>query len=458
MGSAGSSPQPHRGDRAVWPRSVLLAIAILAAATPASAAYWDVEPVYSDGMGSGDTSLAISAANIPNVSYAANGFLYRAEKQVGSWTQEPVAKVGFWGGLSSIAFNGAGQPCIAFIDASGVLTNYLKYAYKSASWTVETIQEIGWLGDHVSLAMGQSGQPCIAYCRTGASDTCLSFARRAGPNWWLTEDITPIGSITGPALAFDSSGAAYVAFAESVSGCLKVARSAGGPWTIQTIDGGPGALVIPYPAITIQPNGKPALAYFVSGSSSSELRLAAYDGASWSIQTAAALGPSRVGHCSVCVTNSGMPMICFQDPATACLKNAWRTDSTWVTEFVDSAPRTGGRPSMKLDGLGNVDVSYFDSGGYNVKFAWAIAPTTVHHAKSLPDGRVVQISGIVASTASDDLSGLLYAQAPDRTSGIQLRFPTVVPQVARGDILDVQGPLTTVNGERALNDPLVVAY
>ena len=438
----------------MWFRYLLITAIFVAAAVGARAAYWDVELVYDGELGSGDACLAVSPANIPSVSYAAGGILYRAEKIVGGWRHEPVAQVGFWGGLSSIAFSRVGQPCIAFVDASDPLTNYLRYAYKTLSWTIETVQDIGWLGDQVSLAINGSGEACIAYCRTEGSNTYLSFARRLGPNSWVAQDIAPVEAVTGPALAFDATGTAHIAFADA--GLLKVASGVGGGWTIRTVDGGPTNPAVARPSITIQPNGRPALAYFVTGPTSSQLRLAVFDGQSWTIQTAAIADPLAAGHCSVCVTESGMPMICFQDPATRSLKNAWRTDSTWVTEFVDPAPGSGVCPSMKRDGLGNVEVAYFDDQDYNVKFAWAIAPRTVSDAKSLPDGRLVQISGIVASSASDEFDHVLYAQDPDRICGIRLQFTNVVPNVSRGDVLDIQGTLTTVDGERAIQDPLVV--
>ncbi|MGC8861248.1 MAG: hypothetical protein ACP5R5_00575, partial [Armatimonadota bacterium] len=220
---------------------------------------------------------------------------------------------------------------------------------------------------------------------------------------------------------------------------------------------GPVQSAVPRPAITIQPNGRPALAYFLSSSSSSELKMASYDGNSWSTQTVAIGDALTLGHCSICVTGSGMPLICYQDPATSSLKNAWKAGSTWLTEFVDPAPYNGTCPSMKLDGLGNVEVAYFDTWSYNVKFAWAIAPRTISDAKSLPDGQLVQISGIVASTDSGDFDRLLYAQDADRVSGIRLQFSGQAPDITRGDILDVQGVLTTVGGERAIQDPLVAA-
>ncbi|MGC8861210.1 MAG: hypothetical protein ACP5R5_00375, partial [Armatimonadota bacterium] len=198
----------------MWLRILLLGLAV-AAASPASAAYWDIELVYDGELGSGDTCLAIGPANIPHISYAAGGVLYCAEKIVGGWRHEPVAQVGFWGGLSSIAFAGAGQPCIAFIDSSDPITCYLRYAYRQVLWTVETVQDIGWLGDRVSLAMNRFGQPCIAYCRTNGSDTYLCFARRVGAGSWIVQDVAPVTAVTGPALDFDPAGTAYIAFADA---------------------------------------------------------------------------------------------------------------------------------------------------------------------------------------------------------------------------------------------------
>lgn len=442
-----------------WRICRLLLLMAFWVASQADAAFWTVEFVYDEGLGSGDCWLAMDHLGIPHVCYTADGTLYFASKIVGGWSASPVASVGYWGGLSSLVFDNAGNPCIAFVDSSDPIENRLCFARRSGGWLTEVVADLGWLADYVSIAVSPGGQPCIAFCRTNESGVFLSFARRLGAGQWSIENVAPVGSVTGPSLAFTASGSAFIAFAESDSGTLRVARRVGSGWTVDVVDGASNNPAVPYPALAIDKEGCPVVAYFLQSSSSSVLKLAKFTGSSWAKQVVASFPvPVQVGHCAVSFTLAGMPLVPFQDPLTSSLKVAWRVDSGWLTEIVDSAPMTGVRPSILFNGSGDVYLCYFDAFEYNVKIARAIAPMTVFQAKCQPDGTVVQLSGVVASTGSDDLNGSLYVQSLDRTSGIKLTFSSNVPGIARGDILDVQGTITTIAGERVIADPLIVVY
>lgn len=429
---------------------VLLA---LISAVPAHATFWDIESAYSGDFGAGDTSLAVSSANIPYISYTANSGLYMAYKTVNGWTSELVRQVGYWGGMSATGFNSNAQPCTAFVDASGS-TNYLKYTYKaSSSWAVETVDTVGWLPDYVSLAFNPSGQACIAYCRISGSHTYVSFARRTGANTWVKQDIMEVDSVTGPSLAIDSSDNEYVTFAESSSRQLILASRTGtNPWLVQALDGSAGNPVIRYTALALQPDKSPAVAYFLSQPGAVQLKLAARVRNAWQTETAAVLPVGGSYYCSLAVTPGGIPLIAYYNPATRAFNNAWKCGGAWFTEELDSSTECGYRPCMKFDSLGNVEVSYFDNYESNVKYAWAPVPRAVNEVKTMSD-QTVQISGVVATTAANEAGNRIYVQTSDRSSGIQLAFSSGVPPVTRGMVLDLQGDLSTTSGERVINDP-----
>lgn len=444
-------------------RFVIAAIVIAALAAPdtADAAFWDVELVYSDWFASGDASLAVGPSSVPSVSYSAGGSLYFAVRGVGEWNSQLVANVGFMGGFPSHAYNPAGVPCIAYVDASGSVSDYVRFAYRpSSTWITETVDSTGWMPDRLSLAFNPYGGAHIAYCKTtGAYPNLVHTIRVARKiNNWIPQDVARVGGVTAPAMAISSSNTAYVAFCDPGTGELKVgSSSAGGPWSVETVDGSVSSAAVSYPAIAIQPNALPAVAYVVNLAGSAELRLACKTSGGWRIEKAASLQKGLSYNCAVCVEPSGIPFIAYQDPANSTFRNAWKHGGAWLAETVDEAPGTGVYPSLRLDSLGNIDAAYYDSGNSAVKFAWAAAPKDLAAAKTGPEGSWVQISGLIAANVQGEAEGSstprVYAQMADRRCGIALYHGPA--GVARGDILDVYGTLYTDNGERVLYNTAV---
>ncbi|MDI6828552.1 MAG: hypothetical protein QME62_08730 [Armatimonadota bacterium] len=422
---------------------------------PSHAAFWDVEQVYDGGFASGDCSIAIGTDNVPSISYTTIGGLFLATKIVGGWSSTYVAPVGFGGGYSSLAFNHDGQPCIAYIDCPDYTGNYLKFAYKNSGvWNFETVQNVGWLPSYVSLGINSSGKPCIAFSRAVGELFHVSFACRNSPGVWLIEDIAEIGDATKPAMAIKDD-TVYLTFIDASTSELKLAsKSATNQWKIETLDGSLQSPAIGQPAIALDPNGIPCVAYFLLSSDGIELRFFRKTDLSRP-ETAVILSSGLFYNCTLAITASGIPMIGYFDPYTGKLKNAWKSGGKWFSEEIDPTQPPGGQLSYATDSLGNINISYFDCQNYDIKFASAIAPMTIGDAKKLPDDSLVQISGVVASTAQGELSNRIYVQNTDQSCGIQLNF-TSVPPVTRGMVLDIQGTMTTINGERAILEPELV--
>ena len=79
-------------------------------------------------------------------------------------------------------------------------------------------------------------------------------------------------------------------------------------------------------------------------------------------------------------------------------------------------------------------------------------PVSAGEAKGLPDGTAAGLSGMVVTAPAASLSGRMYVETPDRSSGIAVE--TSVAYV-EGDVLDVAGTLATAgNGERTITAPL----
>ena len=190
--------------------------------------------------------------------------------------------------------------------------------------------------DHVSLAFTPSGQACVAYWyRPGSYPDLvytIRFAREAIRAPWTVQDIAQVGSPTGPVAAVSPQNVVCVAFCDSDTGELKLAtKASGAAWQIETVDGSESNPAIPYPAISLAPDGSPVLAYAINSFDSASLRLARKVGGQWRREPVATLGRTQSYHCSVCVNSLGMPFVAYQDPATTSLKSAWK--KTVVTGF-----------------------------------------------------------------------------------------------------------------------------
>lgn len=441
-------------------RVLLIPLLTLFVGMSADATFWTVEPVYSGGFGAGDASITLNSLGIPSVSFTANSGLYVATKVLDGWATEFVAQVGYWGGWSSIACDSAGRLSVAFADTSG-LTAYLKYAVKSSgAWAIEIVDDMGWLPDYVSLATMPSGEPCIAYCKTVGdypnTSQYVCFARRIGTNNWVKQTIASAGNVCGPSLAIAPDGTRHVAFTDTASGELKVAISNGSSWLVSRIDGTIENPCVGYTSVCLQPNNKPAVAYFQDLSTDLRLKYARMTAAGWLTETARILEREGPCQCAIALTSGGIPIIGYSDPGTNVFVDTWKSGGRWLTETIDESTNSGFSPRFCISGLGEVYAVYFDKDRWNVYFARAFVPRSIAEIKSIPNGSTVQISGVVAASGRGELQNLLYVQEADRSCGVQLRFSADIPLVTRGMVLDVQGEITSVSGERAIVDPALV--
>jgi hypothetical protein len=164
----------------------------------------------------GDGSVApirLDAQDHPKVllmgGYPAYSIQY-ASRETGTWN---IENLGGPVGYSSIALDGAGNPCIAYVDGA---TRSLRYRYlDNGAWVFETVTHahVGY----VSVAIGGGGQPFIAYSDSfGGNHLC--FARRSGgPGTpWTTETVD--GSYECGyycSLAIDAAGRPHIGYFES---------------------------------------------------------------------------------------------------------------------------------------------------------------------------------------------------------------------------------------------------
>lgn len=81
-----------------------------------------------------------------------------------------------------------------------------------------------------------------------------------------------------------------------------------------------------------------------------------------------------------------------------------------------------------------------------------LVTTNIGSIKNNVDGTIVTLTG---KTVSAIFANALYAQEPNRTSGIRVSLSSVPEEVVIGSTVTVTGTLATINGERVITNPTV---
>lgn len=80
--------------------------------------------------------------------------------------------------------------------------------------------------------------------------------------------------------------------------------------------------------------------------------------------------------------------------------------------------------------------------------------TSLLGAKQMPDGSFVRIAGLVVCADQSDFASRIAVETPDRMCGIAV-FPSYPVSVTRGQTVEVQGKMNTVDGERRIVNAVV---
>ena len=118
---------------------------------------WDSEPVSNAGAVGDPVSLALSASNVPHITYGENGLRY-AVKNGAVWNIQLVDAQAR--GNASLALDGLGRPHIAYYAAAGWEVRYT--AWDGTAWDISTLA-VGGENAGVALALDQYGYAHVAY-------------------------------------------------------------------------------------------------------------------------------------------------------------------------------------------------------------------------------------------------------------------------------------------------------
>lgn len=335
------------------------------------------------------TSIALDASRNPRISYYDSGdpewpardLKYAAWNGVG-WSITTVDGIAGPNGsenadigeYTSLKLDGAGNPRIAYYDATN--TN-LKYAYyQNSQWVCQAVDGTTGPNDRVgkysSLALAPTTFfPRIAYY--DETNTRLKYAQWNGTSWQrvVVDSDANVGAFAS--LALDTSGNPRIAYYDTTNTSLKYASRSGTTWTSETVDD--AGDVGQYASLTIDSTGNPHIAYYDADNLC--LKYATYSGSAWDISVVDT--PSVGQYASIAMSpTTGKPQIAYYDALNGDLKLASYNGTEWSKAILDDGKAESGvnidnvgqHCSLAVDSNGSAHASYYDVTHKSLKYVF----------------------------------------------------------------------------------------
>jgi hypothetical protein len=183
-----------------------------------------------------------------------------------------------------------------------------------------------------------------------------AFFRIREKQTWQTTTVDSdnnVGIFTS--LAFSPAGLPAIAYQDFSNSDVKFAAFDGASWQTATID--ETGFVGIYAYFAFSPAGLPAISYY--DSSNLDLKFAAFDGASW--QTTTVDSDGDVGtHTSLAFSPAGLPAIAYFNFSNGVLKFAAFNGASWQITTVDDTGFAGTHTSLAFSPDGLPAIAYYD--------------------------------------------------------------------------------------------------
>jgi len=208
----------------------------------------------------------------------------------------------------------------------------------------------------ISMATSGTDHPCIAYNDEDARG--LACARWTGSAWARAVIDTDFFSLQSTCVAVDPEGHPSVAYwvevyTPSAAFQVRLATFNGGSWTTQTVADMGNGIMESTISVALGPNDLPRLVYYDVVADG--IVYAAYDGMKWSVSKVSTPTHQR-GH--LALDAGGRPYVCCWSQSDDKVLLYRLEGSTWVSEVVDTVESAGYSMSMAVDTDGHPHIAY----------------------------------------------------------------------------------------------------
>jgi hypothetical protein len=213
----------------------------------------------------------------------------------------------------------------------------------------------GFNVNYTSLALDQQNNPRVIFCYQ--SNFTLEFANRISADAWAVETV----EASGPAdqigeyasIAVDQSGTNRICFYDRTLRALVYAKGVSGAWQFTTVDHPSGTDVGYYSSLALDSHDNVHICYY--DLTNEDLKYATNKSGAWQTEIVAGAGITAGKDCSIAI-----------DPR---IKHAWGGSGQWRYDNVDFGTIQGAKTAIKVDGLGQAHVIYYDQQAQQLLYA-----------------------------------------------------------------------------------------
>lgn len=332
---------------------------------------WDIQDVYFQSNCSvGSPSIDLDSFQNPHISFIQrehNSFSLMYSSFDGSWNSERVSYAGYYSnnGDTSLALDSSNNPHITYHYAYRY--ENLRYTkHNGFSWDVPIDISGGFCSGGVSnsLALDASDRPHVIYA--GWRDYTGRNLRYTfcDEEVWQTDFVEIEKDVgRGSRMVLDVSGRAHVCYYDLTNGKIKYAFNSDAGWKIEAAGEAGTSPTGLSCSIALDTTEAPAIAYM--DTFNKEIKLVSYSDEFWHSEVIEELGDNWDG-ISLDFDNEDNPFMVYSNDDI--IKFARWNGSSWQIEEISS----GFCPSMAVDDVGNIHLSYVS--GSSLMHAYAAIP------------------------------------------------------------------------------------
>ena len=386
---------------------------------------WITTTIDSEGEVGENTSIAVDLNNNYLISYIdhTNGALKFAKYDGNTWTTttvDPTCGAYYDAQDTSITVDDDNNYLISYYDSNNQDLKFAKY--DGNSWSTTTIDSTGNVGllPDITTTSDINDYYLISYLDYTNGD--LKLAKYDG-NTWTTSIIDSSGYVGKySSITTDEDNNYLVSYSDSSNYDLKFAKYDGDSWAITVVDNDTPGYVGWDTSIATDNDNNYLISYIHNtGAYSSVLKLAKYNGTSWSIEGIDDQSMAR--YSSLTVDQENNYLVSYTNFRDGYLNVAKYNGTTWTITGIDAMCTEGLDSSIAVDMNNKYLISYQSYYGYSdtdLKFAIIGTNTTAPYISLTPLSPDPNIdrSPSFAGLAEEDGSPIVSVQYQiDTTSG-----------------------------------------